>query len=80
MPLYPEPRRELRGLAELVQLIVEVPATDKLIKTCHHTEQSLRKDLHRIADHASVERWRKPLMSLRSFRRTKLERSGGLAR
>ena len=57
VPLFPELRQELEDLAELVQPGVEVPATDKVIKRYHHTEQNLRKALHRIADHAGVERW-----------------------
>lgn len=79
VPLFPELRQELEDLAELVQPGVEVLATDKVIKRYHHTEQNLRKALHRIADHAGVERWPKPFMCLRSSRRTELERSGGLA-
>ena len=79
VPLFPELRQELEDLAELVQPGVEVPATDKVIKRYHHTEQNLRKALHRIADHAGVERWQKPFICLRASRRTELERSGGLA-
>ena len=69
----------MEDLAELVQPGIEVPTTDKVIKRYHHTEQNLRKTLHRIADHAGVERWPKPFMCLRLSRRTELERSGGLA-
>ena len=79
VPLFPELRQELEDLAELVQPGAEVPATDKVIKRHDHTKQNLRKALHRIADHAGVERWPKPFMCLRSSRRTEFERSVGLA-
>lgn len=66
-------------LSALVQPGVETSSSDYVITRYRHTEQNLRSRLHRIADHAGVERWPKPFICLRASRRTELERTGRFA-
>ena len=79
VPLFPELREELTDLSALVQPGVETSSSDYVITRYRHTEQNLRSRLHRIADHAGVERWPKPFICLRASRRTELERTGRFA-
>ena len=64
---------------ELVQPEVETSWSEYVITCYRHTEQNLRSRLHRIAEHAGVERWPKRFICLRVCRRTELERIGRFA-
>jgi len=79
VPLFPELRKELEGLQEVVNPGLEIPLSSYVVPSYRSTDINLRKALLKIGRDAGVAEWPKPFMALRASRRTELERSGRFA-
>ena len=74
VPLFPELRKELERLQEVVNPGIEIPLSSYVVPSYRSTEINLRKALLKIGRDAGVAEWPKPFMALRASRRTELER------